>query len=170
MCATVSVGRTPVAFRSMFLALLQSSHPGLARAPIMCSHFPHGNELVITCLARLFLASCTALELTHEPTNSRLSPSLSKNSAAQVVAAGFTGCYNFKKRFRVKKRFSCPLLEVVAYNSTPIANCPSSHFELLCLPLARFCAIQCRWSAGRLCFNCSQIDSMLSAFEIQLLL
>ena len=37
-----------------------------------------------------FLASCTALELIHEPRNSRLSPSLSKNSAAQVVAAGFS--------------------------------------------------------------------------------
>jgi hypothetical protein len=55
----------------------------------MRSHFPHGNEHVITCLARLFLASCTALELIHEPRNSRLSPSLSKNSAAQVVAAGW---------------------------------------------------------------------------------
>jgi len=90
MCATVSVGRTSVVFRSIFLSLLQSSHPGLARAPIMCSHFPHGNEHVITCLARLFLASCTALELIHEPRNSRPSPSLSKNSAAQVVAAGFS--------------------------------------------------------------------------------
>jgi hypothetical protein len=85
----VSVGRTSVVFRSMFLALLQSSHPGLARAPIMCSHFPRGNEHVITCLARLFLASCTALDLIHEPRNSLLSPSLGKNSAAQVVAAGF---------------------------------------------------------------------------------
>jgi hypothetical protein len=76
MCDTVSVGRTSVAFRSMILSLLQSSHPGLARAPIMCSHFPHGNEHVITCLARLVLASCTALELIHEPSNYRLSPSL----------------------------------------------------------------------------------------------
>jgi hypothetical protein len=32
---------------------------------------------------------CTALELIHEPRHSLLSPSLSKNSAAQVVAAGF---------------------------------------------------------------------------------
>ena len=76
MCAIVSVGRTSVVFRSMFLALLKSSHPGLARAPIMCSHFPHGNEHVITCLARLVLASCTTLELIHEPSNYRLSPSL----------------------------------------------------------------------------------------------
>jgi hypothetical protein len=29
----------------------------LACAPIMCSHFPHGNEHVITCVARLFFAS-----------------------------------------------------------------------------------------------------------------
>ena len=84
MCSTISFGRTYVNFRSMFLSLLQSSHPRLARAPIMCSHFPHGNEHVITCLARLFLASCTALKLIHEPRNSRLSPSLSRNSAAQV--------------------------------------------------------------------------------------
>jgi hypothetical protein len=73
-----------------FSPLVQSSHPGLARAPIMSSHFPHGNEHEITCLARLFLASCTALELIHEPRDSQLSPSLSKNSAAQVVAAGFS--------------------------------------------------------------------------------
>ena len=39
-------------------------------------------------LTRLFLASCTALELIHEPRNSRLSPSLSRNSAAQVVVVG----------------------------------------------------------------------------------
>ena len=51
----------------MVLSLLQSSHPGLARAPTMCSHFPHGNEHVFTCLARLFLASCTAHELIHDP-------------------------------------------------------------------------------------------------------
>jgi hypothetical protein len=55
----------------------------------MCSHFPHGNKHVITRLARLFFASCTALELIHEPRHSLLSPSLSKNSAAQVVAACF---------------------------------------------------------------------------------
>ncbi len=88
-CASVSVGRTSVVSRFMVLSLLQSSHFGLARAPIMWSHFPHGNEHVITCLTRLFLASCTALELIHDPGNSRLSTSLSKNSAAQVVAAGF---------------------------------------------------------------------------------
>jgi hypothetical protein len=90
MCATVSFGRTFVVFRFMVLSLLQSSHPGLARAPIMWSHFPHGNEHVVTCLARLFLASCAALELIHEPRNSLLSPFLSKNSAAQVVAACFS--------------------------------------------------------------------------------
>ena len=32
----------------------------------MCSHFPHGKEHVITCLALLFLASCTAPDLIHE--------------------------------------------------------------------------------------------------------
>jgi hypothetical protein len=53
------------------------------------SHFPHGNEHVISWLARLFFVSCTALELNHEPRHSLLSPSLSKSSAAQVVAAGF---------------------------------------------------------------------------------
>ena len=84
MCASVSVGRTSVVSRFMVLSLLQSSHPGLARALIICSHFPHGNEPVITCLARLLFASCTALELIHDPRNSRLSPSLSRNSAAQV--------------------------------------------------------------------------------------
>ena len=52
----------------------------------MCSHFPHGNKHVITCLTCLFFASCIALELIHEPRHSLLSPSLSKNSAAQVVA------------------------------------------------------------------------------------
>ena len=70
------------------LSLLQSSHLGLARAPIMCSHCPHGKEHVITCLALLFLASGTAPDLIHEPRNSLLSPSLSKNSAAQVVVVG----------------------------------------------------------------------------------
>jgi hypothetical protein len=168
MCASVSVGRASVVFRSMFLSLLQSSHPGLARAPIMCSHFPHSNEHVITCLARLFLASCTVLELIHEPRNSRLSQSLSKNSAAQV-AAGFP---------------QLSILEVGAFNSTPSAYCPSSHFELLCSQLARFCAqnpdsvhripilcteIQCWWSPGGLS-SCSRLDSMLFAFEFQLLL
>ena len=67
MCATVSIGRVSVDVKPIPLSLLQSSHLGLARAPIMCSHFPHGNEHVITCLARLFFASCTALELIHEP-------------------------------------------------------------------------------------------------------
>jgi hypothetical protein len=43
----------------------------------------------ITCLVRRFLASCTALECNHEPRNSLLSPSLSRNSAAHVVVAGF---------------------------------------------------------------------------------
>jgi hypothetical protein len=84
MCTTVSIGRASVDVVAIPLSLLQSSHPGLGRAPIMCSHFPHGNEHVIACLARLFFASCTALELIHEPRHSLLSPSLSKNSAAQV--------------------------------------------------------------------------------------
>ena len=87
MCATVSIGRASVDVMPIPLSLLQSSHPGLARAPMMCSHFQHGNEHVITCLARLFFASCTALESIHELRHSLLSPSLSKNSAAQVVAA-----------------------------------------------------------------------------------
>jgi hypothetical protein len=64
------------------------SHPGLFRTPILCSHFPHGNEHVMTCLARLFLASCIALELIQDPRHSLLSPSRNRNSAAQVVAAG----------------------------------------------------------------------------------
>jgi len=72
--ATVSIGRASVNVMSILLSLLQSSYPGLARAPIMCSHFPHGNEHEITCLARFF-ASCTALELIHEPRHSLLSPS-----------------------------------------------------------------------------------------------
>ncbi len=37
-----------------------------------------------------FLASCTALELIHKLRNSRLSPSLSRNSAAQVVVVGLS--------------------------------------------------------------------------------
>jgi hypothetical protein len=73
---------------SFRLSLLQSSHPGLLRTPILCSHFPHGNEHVITCLARLFLTSCTALELIQDPRHSLLSPSRNRNSAAHVVAAG----------------------------------------------------------------------------------
>jgi hypothetical protein len=75
---------------SFLLSLLQTSHPGLVRTPILCSHFPHGNEHdnVITCLARLFLASFTAFELIQEPRHSLLSPSRNRNSAAQVVAAG----------------------------------------------------------------------------------
>jgi hypothetical protein len=56
--------------------------------PIMCNHFPHGNEHVMTCLARLFFASFTALELIQDPRHYLLSPSRNKNSAAQVVAAG----------------------------------------------------------------------------------
>ena len=63
------------------LSLLQSSHLGFACAQIMYSHCPHGKEHVITCLALLFLASGTAPDLIHEPKNSLLSPSLSKNSA-----------------------------------------------------------------------------------------
>jgi len=39
----------------------------LARAPIICSHFPHGNEHVITCVARLLSASGKLFELIHEP-------------------------------------------------------------------------------------------------------
>ena len=85
MLASVSVGRTSVISRFMVLSLLQSSHPGLARAPIMCNHFTHGNKHVITCLARLFLASCTALELIYDPTNSRLSPSPPTRTVHQVT-------------------------------------------------------------------------------------
>ena len=55
---------------------------------LVCSHCPHGKEHLITCLALLFLASGTAPDLIHEPTNSLLFPSLSKNSAAQVVVVG----------------------------------------------------------------------------------
>jgi len=73
---------------SVFLIYLSQFSPGLLRTPILCSHFPHGNEHVMTCLARLFLASCTALELIQEPRHSLLSPSRNRNSAAQVVAAG----------------------------------------------------------------------------------
>ena len=72
----------------LLLFLLQSLRPGLVRTPILYSHFPHGNEDVITCLARLFLASFTAFELIQEPRLSLLSPSRNRNSAAQVVAAG----------------------------------------------------------------------------------
>ena len=64
------------------------SPAGCYSTPIICNHFPHGNEHVITCLARLFFASCTALELIQDPRHSLLSPSRNKNSAAQVVAAG----------------------------------------------------------------------------------
>ena len=110
---TVSAGTSFVS-KSIFLALLQSSQPGLLRAPIMCSHFPHGNEHEITCLARRFLASSTALEFNYEPRNSLLSPSLSKNSAAQVVAAGFSSCLS---------------PEVDAYISSPTNwSCPSNYF------------------------------------------
>ncbi len=42
MCATVSSGRCSITACSYLLSLLQSSHRGLARAPIICSHFPHG--------------------------------------------------------------------------------------------------------------------------------
>jgi hypothetical protein len=55
--ATVSSSRCSIASCPCLLSLLQSSHRGLARAPIICSHFPHGNEHVITCVARLFFAS-----------------------------------------------------------------------------------------------------------------
>ena len=57
MCATLSSGRCSTAPCPCLLCLLQSSHRWLARAPITCSHFPHGNEHVITCVARLFFAS-----------------------------------------------------------------------------------------------------------------
>jgi hypothetical protein len=43
------------------LSLLRSSQLGLARAPILCSHFPHGKEHGITCLALLFLAPLVPL-------------------------------------------------------------------------------------------------------------
>ena len=70
------------------LSLLHSSQRELARALIICSHFPHGNEHVITRIARLLLASRMVPELIHEPKNPRLSPALNRNSAAHVVAAG----------------------------------------------------------------------------------
>jgi len=54
------------------------------RAPILCSHFPHGKEHVITCLTFLFLASGPLPDLIHAPRISLLSPPLNKNSAAQV--------------------------------------------------------------------------------------
>ena len=84
MCATVSIGRASVDVMSFLLSLLKSSHPGLARAPIMCSHFLHGNEHVITCLALLFLASSTALELIQEPRHSLLSPSSARGKYLAV--------------------------------------------------------------------------------------
>jgi hypothetical protein len=79
----VSIPVSPVA-----LSLLYGSHRELARAPIICSHFPHRIEHVITCVDRLLLASWMLPELIHEPKNSRLSPALNRNSAAYVVAAG----------------------------------------------------------------------------------
>jgi hypothetical protein len=87
MCATVSAGMLSIASFLCCLSLLHSSQPGLARAPIMCSHFPHGNEHVITCVARLFFASWIAPDVIHNPRNSLLSPCLRKNSAAHVVSA-----------------------------------------------------------------------------------
>jgi hypothetical protein len=39
MCSTVSIRRASVDDMSFLLSLLQSSHPGLARTPILCSHF-----------------------------------------------------------------------------------------------------------------------------------
>ncbi|MFN9898240.1 MAG: hypothetical protein ACK55Z_05465, partial [bacterium] len=81
MCATVSCGRESTDAPRVSLSLLQSSHLRLARAPITCSHFPHGKEHVITCLTLLFLASGTLLDLIHEPRISLLSPPLNKNSA-----------------------------------------------------------------------------------------
>ena len=88
MCATVSSGRCSIASCSCHPSLVQNSHRGLARAPIISSHFPRGKEHVITCVARLLFASLIAPALIHSPRNSLLSPTLSKNSEAQVVGAG----------------------------------------------------------------------------------
>ena len=59
-----------------------------AKCHPQCSHFPHGNEHVIICVARLFFASWMAPDVIHNPRNSLLSPSLSKNSATYGVAVG----------------------------------------------------------------------------------
>ena len=56
MCGIVSSGRFSIESCTLFVSLLQRSQRELARVPIICSHFPHGNEHVITCVARLFLA------------------------------------------------------------------------------------------------------------------
>jgi hypothetical protein len=61
MCSTVSVGRGSVDAPRIPLSLLRSSQLGLACAPILCSHFPHGKEHGITCLALLFLAPLVPL-------------------------------------------------------------------------------------------------------------
>jgi hypothetical protein len=89
---------------SFLISLLQSSHPRLIRTPILCSHFPYGNEHVITFLARPFLASFTALELIQEPRHSLFSPSRNRNSAAQVVKE------KQKTGLLSRTRFNCAMI------------------------------------------------------------
>ena len=92
---------TGLGSQSLVAHVLHCSPPNLIQScpalekilpPYFFGHVPHPAHPI-------FVQS--TLELIHKPRNSRLSPSLSRNSAAQVVAAGF-------------------------------------------------CAIQCRWSTGRL--------------------
>jgi hypothetical protein len=88
MCATVSSGSACIAARPCPLSRLQSSQLGLACALKICNHLPHGNEHVITWVARLFFASWTAPDANHKPKDSLLSPSMFRKSAAHVVAPG----------------------------------------------------------------------------------
>jgi hypothetical protein len=66
-------------------------------------------------LTRLFLASCTALELIHEPRNSRLSPALSRNSAAQVVVVGLAQLMRRYQDYRVLMDAQPFLRELASY-------------------------------------------------------
>ena len=145
MCATVSGRRESIDAPCVSLSLLQSSHLGLARAPIMCSHCPHGKEHVITCLALLFLASGTAPDLIHEPNSSLLSPSLSKNSAAQVVVVGL---FQFS--------YSLPPALGIQLPLVPLLSGPFDHAVVCFTPLLSLHSyvmlgvrtVHCRHSSG----------------------
>ena len=94
MCATVPSGRCSITSCPCLLSLLQGSHRGLARAPIICGHFSHAG---------------IAPEWIHVPKNSLLSPPQGKIRRPMLWLLGVSCLLP---------------LGVEAYNPTPDICCP----------------------------------------------
>ena len=107
-------------------------------APIICSHFPHGNEHVITCVARLFFASWIAPDLIHDPKNSLLSP-------ASVKFGQCCGCWGLPvfSLLELKHTFPPPTLAVQSHLTPVHATCRIRATPLSVVRKELFDAVAC---------------------------